>query len=174
MSIKYTAAVWEDERITNYTELLVALALADYANDDTGECCPSFAVIVRKTLLSKSSVKRCLLSLERKGVIKVEHRMTDQEFSSSNYILTPGEVSENEISLWLPASQWAELRATVFERDGYSCVYCGYKGSALECDHSIPLSRGGDNSIENLVTACRPCNLSKGAKLPGEWNGGVR
>lgn len=29
------------------------------------------------------------------------------------------------------------------------------------CDHKIPVARGGDNNIENLVTACYKCNSMK-------------
>ena len=34
----------------------------------------------------------------------------------------------------------------------------------------LPRSRGGDDSWENLVTACRVCNLRKGWKTPEEAN----
>lgn len=63
---------------------------------------------------------------------------------------------------------WQELRETVFERDGYSCVYCG-SGSNLHCDHVEPVALGGGHEITNLVTACGPCNLSKGPKTLAEW-----
>lgn len=50
------------------------------------------------------------------------------------------------------------------------CVYCGAKSEHM--DHVIPLARGGDHNIDNLVPACAKCNLSKGSKLPAiEWNG---
>jgi 5-methylcytosine-specific restriction endonuclease McrA len=32
-------------------------------------------------------------------------------------------------------------------------------------DHMIPLSRGGKNSWENLVTCCQQCNWDKGHSL---------
>jgi 5-methylcytosine-specific restriction endonuclease McrA len=32
----------------------------------------------------------------------------------------------------------------------------------------IPRSRGGDSVWENVVTACAPCNLRKGDRLPEE------
>lgn len=51
----------------------------------------------------------------------------------------------------------------VFIRDGYSCQYCGSK-QELTIDHVVPRSRGGKSNFENCVTACRPCNNSKGNK----------
>lgn len=37
------------------------------------------------------------------------------------------------------------------------------------CDHVVPLSRGGLSVMENLATACGPCNRSKNYRTPGEW-----
>ncbi len=67
--------------------------------------------------------------------------------------------------------QWRAIRARIFERDGFACVYCGAKAERLECDHVVPLSRGGSNDDANLATACKPCNGSKWAKTPSEWRG---
>jgi hypothetical protein len=78
-------------------------------------------------------------------------------------------VPRNYESLRLPAAEWAILRSAVFERDNYTCTYCGVRGPRLECDHIFPLSRGGSNEVENLTTACSPCNRSKHAKLLSEW-----
>lgn len=36
-------------------------------------------------------------------------------------------------------------------------------------DHHIPLSKGGNNTISNLRAICSKCNLSKGAKMPEEF-----
>lgn len=66
-------------------------------------------------------------------------------------------------------AEWAVLRAAVFKRDGHKCVYCGASPGALECDHVVPLAMGGVSVMENLATACKPCNRSKGAKTLDEW-----
>jgi 5-methylcytosine-specific restriction endonuclease McrA len=53
-------------------------------------------------------------------------------------------------------------RENVFKRDGYCCVYCGDDHKkTLTLDHVIPQSKGGKDSWENLVTACKKCNLQK-------------
>jgi len=69
-----------------------------------------------------------------------------------------------------PSSEvWAALRALIFKRDDYTCGYCGERGKRLECDHVVPVARGGGNGADNLITACFRCNRSKRAKLPSEW-----
>ena len=54
----------------------------------------------------------------------------------------------------------------VFRRDGYTCQYCGHQNKQLTIDHVIPKRSGGGHTWHNIVTACAPCNLRKGAKLP--------
>lgn len=56
-------------------------------------------------------------------------------------------------------------RFEVFKRDGFSCQYCGATPPdvLLQVDHIEPVAEGGGNEIENLVTACQPCNIGKGA-----------
>jgi 5-methylcytosine-specific restriction endonuclease McrA len=55
-------------------------------------------------------------------------------------------------------------RRNVYQRDGYSCQYCGEKKSARELsyDHVVPRSAGGRTGWENIVTACKGCNARKG------------
>jgi 5-methylcytosine-specific restriction endonuclease McrA len=45
------------------------------------------------------------------------------------------------------------------------CALC-LKKTTLTLDHITPLSRGGENTRRNIQMLCKPCNLSKGAKLP--------
>jgi hypothetical protein len=68
----------------------------------------------------------------------------------------------------LPSGDWDIIRRIIFERDGYACIYCG-SNNRLEGDHVLPLSRGGSNAFENLVTACKPCNRAKGSRTPEAW-----
>ena len=49
-------------------------------------------------------------------------------------------------------------------RDGYSCQVCGADEN-LTIDHLIPISKGGTDDLENLLTMCGKCNFSKGTKM---------
>ena len=53
-------------------------------------------------------------------------------------------------------------RENVYRRDNYECVYCGCSNQrTLTLDHVIPQSKGGKDSWDNLVTACKSCNSEK-------------
>jgi 5-methylcytosine-specific restriction endonuclease McrA/uncharacterized protein YutE (UPF0331/DUF86 family) len=59
-----------------------------------------------------------------------------------------------------------QIRRAVFERDSFTCQYCGYKGTGetLHLDHIKPMMLGGTDDIDNLATACPNCNMLKGAR----------
>lgn len=57
-------------------------------------------------------------------------------------------------------------RKNLLIRDGYSCQYCGHRAHHLTIDHVIPKNFGGNNSWENLVVACLPCNNKKANRTP--------
>ncbi len=47
------------------------------------------------------------------------------------------------------------------ERHHYRCLACGRQGVALTVDHVVALTRGGDNTIDNIQPLCGPCNSRK-------------
>ena len=60
----------------------------------------------------------------------------------------------------------------VYDRNNGHCWHCGkklsfsnygvlYAKGAWEIDHSVPISRGGTNRLNNLVPSCISCNRSK-------------
>ncbi|NDB58916.1 HNH endonuclease [bacterium] len=48
------------------------------------------------------------------------------------------------------------------------CFNCGSMNNQ-SLDHRIPLSRGGEHKIGNMLTLCQPCNASKHSKTIMEW-----
>lgn len=65
--------------------------------------------------------------------------------------------------------KYYKLKNEVFERDKYTCQYCGAIGGILEMDHIIPFSKGGPDELNNLATACRKCNRKKKDKSVEEF-----
>jgi len=53
------------------------------------------------------------------------------------------------------------------------CAYCGCT-EGLQWEHIIPKSRGGPDTIDNMVQACCSCNTRKAAMDPFEWYGPER
>ncbi len=70
---------------------------------------------------------------------------------------------------YIPTSRRpAFTRFNVFLRDRFTCQYCGESlpTHELTFDHVIPRSKGGRTTWDNVITACSPCNLIKGNRLP--------
>ena len=70
-----------------------------------------------------------------------------------------------------PARLTREEAMKVFKRDHFKCQYCGLDGLhsyenwlVMTIDHIHPHARGGSRSMDNLVTACQPCNILKGKR----------
>ena len=63
----------------------------------------------------------------------------------------------------------ASIRLQVIARDNGRCRACGIGDvDALQCDHIVPESKGGDSSLENLQALCGVCNNRKGNTDIGE------
>jgi len=62
-------------------------------------------------------------------------------------------------------------KKNILKRDAYTCQYCGQNGGErMTIDHVIPRSLGGRTIWENVVSACRACNLRKGNKTLNEMD----
>lgn len=70
----------------------------------------------------------------------------------------------------LPMKEVRFSRDSVYERDSFTCQYCGEVPALkdLNLDHVIPRDRGGRTTWENIVTSCRGCNSRKANRLPHE------
>lgn len=55
----------------------------------------------------------------------------------------------------------ASYREYVLERDNFTCTKCSKRGvisSDLHVHHPNPLYKGGEHSIDNMITLCVPCH----------------
>lgn len=56
--------------------------------------------------------------------------------------------------------EFRKIFPKILKRDKYQCQRCRKKLPAIELSvhHINPRSRGGDNSVGNLITLCNPCH----------------
>jgi hypothetical protein len=127
--------------------------------------------------LSYGSVQSALQGLEQKCVVL---KAGDTTREGTLYkIHLPDEISfcqelmkNVQDSKLQPINQKNELdyynigenRLKIFERDEYKCRYCAKQLTRFTAtlDHVQPVSRGGDNSYDNLATSCLHCNSQRG------------
>lgn len=59
-----------------------------------------------------------------------------------------------------------KLRFTIFDRDAFTCQYCGEKPPKviLHVDHIVSRKDGGGDEEMNLITSCKDCNLGKSSR----------
>ncbi len=67
-----------------------------------------------------------------------------------------------------PRLQKRLTRFEVFNRDKYTCQYCGRETKDITLDHILPNSRGGAHEWDNVVGCCFACNLRKAGHTPAE------
>lgn len=77
-------------------------------------------------------------------------RRKAQERGSTAFMLSPD-------LLW---RRWMQF--------GHECAYCG-AGGDLQVEHVIPISKGGEHHLGNIVPACQRCNSSKGRANAEQW-----
>jgi hypothetical protein len=131
---------------------------------------------VARTLLDVSA-KKIIISLLTSGLwreIDGGYQIHDYE----DYQPTKAQIqAEREIAKRRFAMNAnPQLAKAVKARDGDQCRYCGVvvnwrdrKGvGGGTYDHVVPMKDGGEESIDNIVVACRACNSKKGARTPDQ------
>lgn len=125
--------------------------------------------------LSYGTVQDSLRGLEEKNAIRRDG--DTNRFGTPYLVLLPEEISwcldlmkqeQADKQIRRPVDEKNEVdyynidenRLKVFERDGYKCKYCEKLLTRFSAtlDHIQPVSKGGTNAIDNLVTTCLHCN----------------
>jgi 5-methylcytosine-specific restriction endonuclease McrA len=99
-------------------------------------------------------------------------KLSWEEHKQQFYQLQPaytGRVRETHLS--------QRTKDEVYSRSDGWCAYCSKEldfdllstVSGPNIDHRIPVSRGGDDSLENLALVCRTCNQRKGVRTVEEF-----
>ncbi len=148
--VAYVVAVW--------AMLLERASAAENRGSIAGFDCESVDAVLG---MPDGTAEAIVQAMENKGLLAALRVADWQKYRASDVCRT----------LDVSSKEWERLRSAVFERDNYTCQYCGKRDVALECDHILPFSRGGNSTIDNLITACKSCNRSKGAKTLSEWMG---
>lgn len=67
--------------------------------------------------------------------------------------------------------EMSALKAELYASQNKLCHWCGkiMQRSEVTLEHLIPLDRGGDDTKENIVLACRECNMDKGNMTEAEY-----
>lgn len=133
----------------------------------------------QNTSLSTGLINTALKGLQAKSVIE---RQGDTNNEGTIYrVYIPEEIekcielmkigsetikSEIDINKELDFYNVKENRLKIFKRDNYKCHYCNKQLTEFNAtlDHLQPVSKGGDNSFENLTTSCLHCNSERGNK----------
>jgi len=110
-----------------------------------------------------------VVPIRRAVVLVLGHRAevlhdTGSAWRSEHLVVPIPSVVRLRTHVRVPYRRRAPLnRRGVFARDGHRCQYCG--GAAESIDHVVPRSKGGEHTWENVVAACRSCNVRKGDRL---------
>jgi len=134
--------------------------------------------------VSQGKVKRSLANLEDVGALRKEGEANRD--GTLYKVLIPEEISvcrdaikaikenhqthtadENEADFY----NVRENRLKIYERDDYLCKYCDKQLTRFTAtlDHITPVSEGGENTKDNLVTACLSCNSRKNSRPVGDF-----
>jgi 5-methylcytosine-specific restriction endonuclease McrA len=155
---------YQDELEANDTELPVSSAPSRAMNLNAP------AVLVLNASfepLHVCSIKRAVTLIMH----EIAERVDDSAallHSPSTSIKVPSVIRLRRYIKRPPRFHIAFNRRNVFRRDNHTCQYCGHVGGDLTLDHVTPRSKGGKNSWENIVAACRECNSKKRDRTPFE------
>jgi 5-methylcytosine-specific restriction endonuclease McrA len=117
--------------------------------------------------LNVCNARRAFVLLDRGKAEVLEHKDGSVVLTPSRPLTVPS-VIRLVYLIRRPRPQRKLTRKELFQRDNYTCQYCGRVTRDLTIDHVLPRFRGGPHTWDNLVSACKPCNHRKAARTPEE------
>lgn len=128
---------------------------------------PDYNLYATEKQLNK--LNRLLIKEERENYVKfsipVKRGFTNQyTFICNKYYNINQSYVDEKYKIKRRLQIGEKLRFKIFQRDNYTCQYCGRTksdGAILQIDHIIPISKGGTNDESNLITCCQECNIGK-------------
>lgn len=128
----------------------------------------------KPVLVINASYEPLDITSAKKALKKIVKKVAVIEIERDGREIYPGIPMPSVVRLLeyrrVPDHLTRRTRKNFYLRDRHRCQYCGeyFAAKDLTLDHVIPKSRGGQDSRENLVTCCKPCNRIKGDKSPAE------
>ena len=94
----------------------------------------------------------------------------DSVHTTSGPVRLPSVVVASRFNKVIFKSVQFPTKQNIFKRDKYTCGYSGCKlqKHELSVDHILPISRGGGNTWDNLITCAKDINTFKDNRLPHE------
>ena len=93
-----------------------------------------------------------------------KYRKTEKGKAADQRAKSKRRAREEEMINTLTAQEWIDI----LKEYKFRCAYCGKEFNLFDKetrDHVIPISKGGDNTKENVVPACNKCNAKKSNKI---------
>jgi len=114
------------------------------------------------------NLKRAI-TLIFKGIACAEEEI-EHEIRSASMVIRIPTVIRLLRYIHVPHRSVRFSRKNVLLRDNFKCQYCGevFPPSLLTLDHVLPLSQGGKTQWDNVVAACKACNIKKANRSPAE------
>ena len=131
--------------------------------------------LYRVLLLNYSYEPLMVISIKKALIMYILGKVDIIENSNKNihslYLSIPiPHVIKLKNYLYVKPISLALTRRNIIKRDDGVCQYCGIKTSSMTIDHIIPKDKGGKDNWNNLVTACKNCNIYKSNYLLNERN----
>ncbi len=117
--------------------------------------------------MSVCNVKKAIILLYL-GKAELIDTYTGKQLHSVSLTMPFPSIVRLGVYIQIPYKKIILSRKNILRRDGHRCQYCTRTDLTLTVDHLIPKSRMGEDSWENLVSACVECNNRKGDRTPEE------
>lgn len=167
-----SATVWAMEQVCRSPlEKLALIYLSDRVGEN-GRCDTSIANMEQFCCAPEAELATAILDLDERGLLQL--------FGSSGGRLDVAfpwylpDVKKSVVEADPTIIRYT--RAGLWEEQQGLCWYCGcgiHADPSIEpyaqLEHQHPRSRGGRSSKENIVLACRPCNIRKKDKTVDEF-----
>lgn len=100
----------------------------------------------------------CQEELKYKAQEELKHEVVKENNEKE---LTPREARKKAKAQY--KKEYKLIRPLVLERDGNKCARCGADNKKLHVHHVKRKSKGGTNSMDNLITLCSKCHKQEHA-----------